>query len=207
MLKILGKSISINVRKVLWTCHELGLDYTHEEYGGDFTSTQTPEFKALNPNSLVPVIIDGDFVLWESNAICRYLVAKAGRQDLLPEDPQSRAKVEQWMDWQLGDLNNAWRYAFMSLARHSPQHTDPDLLANSISEWNRLMEIVEQQLQEKGDYILGDSFTLADVVIGMSVNRWVMTPMTRPTLSAVFSYYERLNQREGFKLFGRNGNV
>ncbi|KAB7898630.1 glutathione S-transferase [Rouxiella sp. S1S-2] len=207
MLKILGKSTSINVRKVLWTCHELGLDYTHEEYGGDFKSTQTPEFKALNPNSLVPVIIDGDFVLWESNAICRYLAAKAGRHDLLPEDSQSRAKVEQWMDWQLGDLNNAWRYAFMSLARHSPQHTDPDLLANSISEWNRLMEIVEQQLQEKGNYILGDSFTLADVVIGMSVNRWVMTPMTRPTLSAVFSYYERLNQREGFKLFGRNGNV
>lgn len=207
MLKILGKSTSINVRKVLWTCHELGLDYAHEEYGGDFKSTQTPEFKALNPNALVPVLIDDEFVLWESNAICRYLVAKQGRHDLLPEEPQQRARVEQWMDWQLGDLNNAWRYAFMSLARQSPLHNDPTLLANSISEWNRLMEIVESQLQEKGDYILGNRFTLADIVIGMSVNRWIMTPMTRPTLSAVFSYYERLNQREGYQLFGRNGNV
>ena len=207
MLKILGKSTSINVRKVLWTCHELGLDYSHEEYGGDFKSTQTAEFKALNPNSLVPVIIDDEFVLWESNTICRYLVAKEGRDDLLPQTPRERALVEQWMDWQLGDLNNAWRYAFMSLVRQSPQHQDPTLLASSIAEWNRLMEIVELQLQQKGKYILGDSFTLADVVIGMSVNRWVMTPITRPTLSAVFSYYERLHQREGYQLFGRNGNV
>lgn len=207
MLQILGKSSSINVRKVLWTCHELGLDYSHDEYGGDFKSTTTAEFRALNPNSLVPVIIDDEYVLWESNTICRYLAAKAGRDDLLPQAPHERARVEQWMDWQLGDLNNAWRYAFMSLVRHSPLHNDPDLLANSISEWNRLMEIVELQLQKSGNYILGDQFTLADVVIGMSVNRWVMTPMTRPTLSAVFSYYERLNQREGYQLFGRNGSV
>lgn len=207
MLKILGKSTSINVRKVLWTCHELGLDYHHEEFGGEFQSTTTPEFKALNPNSLVPVIVDDGFVLWESNAICRYLAAKYGRDDLLPQTPAERAKVEQWMDWQLGDLNNAWRYAFMSLVRQSPLHNDPALVANSINEWNRRMEIIELQLQQSGHYILGDRFTLADVVIGMSVNRWVMTPMARPTLAAVFSYYERLNQREGYQLFGRNGSV
>lgn len=207
MLKILGKSSSINVRKVLWTCHELGIDYSQEEFGGEFQSTTTPEFKALNPNSLVPVIIDDEFVLWESNVICRYLAAKHQRDDLLPPSPRERAKVEQWMDWQLGDLNNAWRYAFMSLARQSPLHSDPALVASSVNEWNRLMEIVDLQLQQTGSYILGENFTLADVVIGMSVNRWVMTPMTRPTLAAVFSYYERLNQREGFRLFGRNGSV
>lgn len=103
MLKILGKSPSINVRKVLWACHELGLDYEQEQFGSGFQSTQTAEFKALNPNAMVPVVLDGEFVLWESNVICRYLAAREGREDLLSSDPKRRALTEQWMDWQAGE--------------------------------------------------------------------------------------------------------
>ena len=99
MLKILGKSTSINVRKVLWTCHELGLDVEQAQFGSGFQSTQTPEFKALNPNAMVPVLLDDEFVLWESNVICRYLAAREGREDLLSSDPKRRALAEQWMDW------------------------------------------------------------------------------------------------------------
>ncbi|MDN5679214.1 MAG: glutathione S-transferase [Ewingella sp.] len=205
MLKLLGKASSINVRKVLWTCHELGLDYLREDYGSGFQSTDTPEFKALNPNAMVPVLIDGDFVLWESNVICRYLVAREGREDLLSADIKTRALAEQWMDWQAGELNNSWRYAFPALARNSAQHQDPALIEAGVSNWNRHMQILEAQLQKSGDYVLGDSFTLADIPLGLSVNRWAMTPMARPALPAVEAYYERLNQREGFRLFGRNG--
>lgn len=205
MLKVLGKASSINVRKVLWTCHELGLDYLREDYGSGFQSTETPEFKALNPNAMVPVLIDGDFVLWESNVICRYLVARQGREDLLSADIKTRALAEQWMDWQAGELNNSWRYAFPALARNSAQHQDPALIEAGVSNWNRHMQILEAQLQKSGDYVLGDSFTLADIPLGLSVNRWAMTPMARPALPAVEAYYERLNQREGFRLFGRNG--
>lgn len=205
MLKVLGKASSINVRKVLWTCHELGLDYLREDYGSGFQSTETPEFKALNPNAMVPVLIDGDFVLWESNVICRYLVAREGREDLLSADIKTRALAEQWMDWQAGELNNSWRYAFPALARNSAQHQDPALIEAGVSNWNRHMQILEAQLQKSGDYVLGDSFTLADIPLGLSVNRWAMTPMARPALPAVEAYYERLNQREGFRLFGRNG--
>ena len=99
MLKILGKSSSINVRKVLWLCAELDLAYNHEQWGAGFRSTQVPEFIALNPNATVPVIVDDGFVLWESNAICRYLASEHQRADLLPDEPQARALVEQWMDW------------------------------------------------------------------------------------------------------------
>lgn len=205
MLKVLGKASSINVRKVLWTCHELGLDYLREDYGSGFQSTETPEFKALNPNAMVPVLIDGDFVLWESNVICRYLAAREGREDLLSADIKTRALAEQWMDWQAGELNNSWRYAFPALARNSAQHQDPALIEAGVSNWNRHMQILEAQLQKSGDYVLGDSFTLADIPLGLSVNRWAMTPMARPALPAVEAYYERLNQREGFRLFGRNG--
>ena len=98
MLQILGRSSSINVRKVLWLCAEIGVPYQQQMWGTGFQSTQAPEFLALNPNALVPVIREGDFVLWESNTICRYLAGKHHRGDLLPEAPEARARVEQWMD-------------------------------------------------------------------------------------------------------------
>lgn len=85
----------------------VGRGYEREDWGSGFQSTDTPAFKALNPNAMVPVLMDGDFVLWESNTICRYLIARQAREDLLPSQPQPRALVEQWMDWQTTELNNA----------------------------------------------------------------------------------------------------
>jgi hypothetical protein len=89
-----------------------GLAYSQEDYGSGFASTQTDAFRAMNPNAMVPVLIDGDFILWESNSICRYLARKAGRDDLLPGEPRACANVEHWMDWQATDFNSAWRYVF-----------------------------------------------------------------------------------------------
>ena len=107
-LKILGKASSINVRKVLWTCEELGVAYEREDWGGGYASTHTPEFLRLNPNALVPVIIDEAGVLWESNTICRYLAGKHHNTDLLPHEPAARARVEQWITefgFQVGDAH------------------------------------------------------------------------------------------------------
>jgi glutathione S-transferase len=205
MLQILGKSPSINVRKVLWLCAELGLAYEHEEWGLGFKPTQTPEFLALNPNAMVPVIRDGDFVLWESNTICRYLAGREERTDLLPAEPRARARVEQWMDWQASDLNNAWRYAFMSLVRKSPHHADETATAASVAEWNRLMGVLDAQLSKTGAFAAGTTFTLADIVLGLSTHRWFSVPMERPELPAVTAYYERLSERPGFRLYGNNG--
>ena len=205
MLKILGRSSSINVRKVLWLCCELDLPYEQEHWGMGFRSTDAPEFRALNPNGLVPVLVDGDFVLWESNAICRYLAAKHRRDDLLPDDLQRRAIVDQWMDWQTTELNNAWRYAFWALARKSPKHTDAAMIAASVDAWNRQMTILDERLSRGGGYVAGESFTLADIVVGLATHRWFMTPMERAPLAAVEAYYERLSARSCFLLHGRNG--
>lgn len=205
MLKILGKSSSINVRKVLWTCEELNISYAHEEWGLGFKSTETSEFKALNPNATVPVIIDDGFVLWESNTICRYLVSTYQRDDLLPNNPKQRALIEKWMDWQATELNNSWRYAFMSLVRQSLSHVDPYALASGIRSWNEHMQIMNEQLSQTGSFITGPEFTVADIVLGLSVNRWNMTPMDRPNLPAVEAYHRRLSSRNGFKKFGCNG--
>ncbi|MES2106346.1 MAG: glutathione S-transferase [Pseudomonadota bacterium] len=205
MLQILGKSPSINVRKVLWTCAEIGIPYELQQWGSGFRSTDDAQFRALNPNAMVPVIRDGDFVLWESNTICRYLASSHGRTDLLPADPRERAGVEQWMDWQMTELNNSWRYVFMALVRNSPAHTDAQAIAAGVANWNRHMAILDAHLSGSGDYAAGQHFTLADIVLGLSVNRWMMTPIERPHLPAVAAYYERLSRRPAYLQHGRNG--
>lgn len=205
MLKILGKPSSINVRKVLWTCAELGLPFEREDWGDGFRPTRTPEFLRLNPNATVPVIVDGDLVLWESNAICRYLCAQYGGASLLPAAPARRAGVEQWMDWQATGLNSAWRYAFMALVRNSPAHRDPAQLAASVADWNRQVGILEGQLRATGAHVTGDSFTLADIVLGLSVNRWLMTPIERAEYPAVARFYRQLHARPGFAEYCGNG--
>jgi glutathione S-transferase len=205
MLQVLGRATSINVRKVLWVCQELEITYELQQWGSAGMATDTPAFRALNPNALVPVIRDGNFVLWESNTICRYLASAHDRTDLLPSDARERARVEQWMDWAATELNNAWRYAFMGLVRHSPLHTDAAAIATSLRSWNRQMTILEEQLQRTGGFAVGPRFTLADIVLGLATNRWLLTPMDRPALPAVAAYYERLSERPGFLAHGRNG--
>jgi glutathione S-transferase len=208
MLRILGKASSINVRKVVWTCAELGLPFIREDWGSGFQSTQQPAFLAMNPNAMVPVLVDGDVVLWESNTICRYLAGRYGAgSHLLPIEPAARARVEQWMDWQATDLNNAWRYAFMALVRSSPAHADAAQVAASIDAWNRAMGILDGQLSKTGAYAAGADFSLADVVLGLSLNRWLMTPMERPDYPALCAYADRLNQRPGCREFCMNGTA
>jgi glutathione S-transferase len=204
MLKILGKAASINVRKVLWTCDELGLPYAREDWGIGFQSTAQASFTALNPNAQVPVLVDGDFVLWESNAICRYLAARYDGAAVLPDDAQRRARVEQWMDWQATEFNNAWRYAFMALVRKSPAHQDSTQIASSVATWNRHAGILDQHLADGGAFIAGDTFTLADIAIGLSLARWQAAPIERPVFPAVDAYLARLALRPGYQAWAAN---
>lgn len=205
-LKILGRASSINVRKVLWTCLELGIDYEREDWGSGFAPTQSPQFLALNPNAQVPVIIDEHGVLWESNTICRYLVGLRQRHDLLPAEPAARARVEQWMDWQATELNRSWGDAFHALVRNNTDRLDPERIAVGVRAWNDKMGLLDQQLSKTGAYVTGETFTLADILIGLSVHRWRVTPMEHPAYAAVEAYYARLSQRQGFQTFALDGH-
>jgi glutathione S-transferase len=208
MLELLGRASSINVRKVLWLLAELKLPFTHTEWGAGSLSLQDPAFLALNSNGLVPVLQDGELTLTESNTICRYLAARAGRLDLLPAEPAARAQVEQWMDWQATELNTAWRHAFMGLVRQHPAWQAPEGIAASVQAWNRCMGLLAAQLQRSGSgFVLPQGFTLADVVLGLSTHRWLATPMERPVLPEVAAYYQRLCQRPGFATHGRDGGA
>ena len=195
-LRIIGKASSINVRKVLWACEELGLAYERRDDG--------PE-RTRNPNGLVPVIVDGDFVLWESNTILRYLAGRQGALSLLPSEPRARAEVEKWIDWQATEFNSAWRYAFMALARKNPAFDDARQIEASRQDWARMVGILDTQLAKTKAYVAGPAFTLADIPIGLSVNRWFLTPMQCPSFPAVEAYYEHLSARPAFMRHGRNG--
>jgi len=205
-MQLYGKPTSINVRKVLWTLAELELNAELIPCGSGVAPIDTAEFRQLNPNVLVPVLQDGDFVLWESNSICRYLVRKSGHLTLLGGDLQQMAKVEQWMDWQACELNPAWRYAFMALVRQHPDFTDPAAIAQSAQQWQQKLQILDATLAQTGAYICGADFTLADILLGLSLNRWLQTPISdRLELPYLAAYQQRLAQRPAAQQFCFNG--
>lgn len=200
-LKILGRISSINVRKVLWVCDELGLAYDREDWGTGFRDVRAPEFLALNPNGQIPVVIDGDAVLWDSNAILRYLANRYG-QTLYPAEALKRARIDQWLDWQASDLNPAWSFAFLSLVRKSADHDIPLMIERSITRWTQLMQVLDGHLATSGGHVAGEAFSLADIPVGLSVTRWRATPFDKPVLPNVDAYFERLSLRPAFAAYG-----
>ncbi len=205
MLKIYGRANSINVRKVLWAADEIGIEYSREDWGRGFRPVTDAEFAEINPLGLIPAIDDDGFALSESNTIIRYLAGKHGRDDLLPLAPQPRATVERWMDWQATDLNNSWFPAFFALVVKSPPLGGQEAVDASITKWTANMRRIDAQLASTAAYICGANFTLADIGIGLAVNRWFSTPIERPDLPTVTAYYNLLSQRPAFMAHGRNG--
>jgi glutathione S-transferase len=194
MLRVLGRITSINVRKVLWALDELGLTYEREDWGLPLRDPKVPEFLRLNPNGQVPVLLDDDFVLSESNAILVYLAEREGGR-LLPADIRTRALALQWLSWQGTELGTTWGYAFLALGRRVAGYDDADRIAASIARWTPKMQILEGQLERSGDFVCGAEFTVADIALGLSVHRWFSTDFDHPDLPAVSAYYQRLLSR------------
>lgn len=192
MLRILGKRRSINVRKVLWTCDEIGIGYRQEEWGAGARPLADPEFLALSPKGLVPVMVDDGAVLTESNTIVRYLCARHRRDDLLPQGALARARVEEAMDWQATEFNAAWRIAFQALVRQDPDAGTAAQVARSLDAWTAMLALLDRRLDADGPFVCGPEFTAADIVIGLSVNRWLQAPIGRPHFAAVNRYFRLL---------------
>lgn len=198
-VRILGRRPSINVRKVLWALDEVNRPYEFEAWEDTLSAARMAELHVLNPNGQFPILVDSFAPLWESNTLCRYVVGEAGRSDLLPTEPRARANVECWMDWQATDLNDSWRYAFLALQRRKAGYDDPGLIRASIGAWNNKMAILDAQVERTCAFAAGKDFTVADIVLGLSVHRWLGTPMERPDLPGVTAYYERLSSRPHFR--------
>jgi len=194
MLKIWGRITSVNVQKVVWAADELGIEYERVDAGGAFGIVQTPEYRAMNPNSLIPVIEDDGFVLWESNAIVRYLAAKHGARELWPEDLRRRADVDRWMDWQATTFTPAMRDAFWQLIRTPAQKRDVAVLSRSIAESEKAAELLDRHLEGRA-YLAGDTFTLADLVNGCATHRWLGLPCEKASRPHLERWYGTLKSR------------
>ena len=205
-LRILGRANSFNVRKVLWACDEIGIPFVREDWGRGHRSTDDPEFRALNPTGQVPVVIDGDLVLRESNTIIRYLAARHGADALYPADPAGRARIEQWMDWCAYDVTHALRGAFLGGQLGEPPWNNDWFVAQGREDLTALMRFLDTHLADSGPYVAGETFTLADMPVGLTVNRWFMLDgLDRPALTALTKYYDLLTERPAFQAHGRNG--
>ncbi len=205
-LRILGRANSFNVRKVLWACDEIGILYARENWGRGFRSTDEPEFRRLNPTGQVPVVVDGDVVLRESNAIIRYLATRHGAEALYPADPAGRARVEQWMDWCAYDVTHALRGAFLGGQLGEPPWNNDWFVAQGRKDLTELMRFLDAHLAAEGPYVTGETFTLADMPVGLTVNRWFMLDgLDRPALPALAAYYDLLTERQAYRAHGRNG--
>lgn len=198
MLKIIGRKTSSNVQKVLWTCGELGLPFERENLGGPFGGNDTPEYRALNPNGRVPTIIDDGFVLWESNSCSRYLAAKHAYGTLYPEDLQTRANGERWMDWQLTIVSPAMVPVFWGLVRTKPEDRDNDAIEQARQKLSGVMGILDAHLAGS-KYIAGDDFTVGDIPLGIAAFRWFNMEMKREDHPNLKRWYDLLTERPPYQ--------
>ena len=194
MLKILGRATSSNVQKVLWYCDEDGIDYAHDnDIGGAYGGNDQPEFLALNPNGKVPTVIDGDFVMWESNSILRYL-ARKHKSPLYPSEFEGRHLVERWMDWQLSVLALHQGTVLGGLIRTKPEDRDMAKIEASQRGWADGMAILDAHLAGNA-YVGGAAFTLADIPLGSIIHRWFNLDFEKPDMPHVRRWYDALSER------------
>ncbi len=199
MRRLLGRANSSNVMKVIWLLEELGLPYERVDVGGPFGGTDTPEYIAMNPNRNIPTLVEGDFVLWESNAILRYLAA-ANVQDspLWPPDVKARASIDRWMDWQQTVLNRPQSTVFQGLVRTAPERRDNAAIGAAAEEVGRAWALLDAVLA-RVPYVAGPAFTLADIAIGIHVHRWFSFDLDRPSLPHLRAWYDRLLTRPAYR--------
>jgi glutathione S-transferase len=193
MLTIWGRLNSHNVKKVAWLAGEIGIDHVRHDIGGQFGYTDA--YLAMNPNRLVPTIEDDGFVLWESNAILRYLAAKHGGA-LWPADPTARAIGEKWMDWHFA-YAEAQRPAFVNLVRTAPERRDHDAIARSAETCGTLMAILDAALGQS-PWLSGAAFGLGDVPMGVYAHTYFALDIPRPALPNVARWYAGLQERPSY---------
>lgn len=196
MLKVWGRINSVNVKKALWCLGELGLAYEREDAGGQFGVVNTPEYRRMNPNGLVPTLEEDGFILWESHTIVRYLCAKHSAGRLWPTDLRARADAERWMDWAF-TFQAAMRNVFWGLIRTPPEKRDPKAIEEGTKKSNELAGMLDKALAGRA-YVTGDAFTMGDIPIGAEVQRWMRVPIERPPMPNVEAWFERLRRRPPF---------
>lgn len=198
MLRIWGNADSVNVQKVLWCCEELGLAYERIDAGRHFGVVDTPAFRALNPNGLVPTIDDAGYVVWESNTIVRYLAARHAAGSLWPEAPRARADAERWMDWANSSLWPTMVPLFRAFMRTPEAQRDAQAIEQARQDTLAELRILDRHLATHA-FAGGHAFTMADIALGCPVWRWFALPVQRPALPHLQRWFDTLAARPAYR--------
>lgn len=198
MLKIWGRRNSSNVRKVLWCAEEIGLPYESIEVGGSHGGTQSAEYVAMNPNSLVPVIEDHGLPLWESNTIVRYLSARYSLGTLYAEDPMERAQAEKWMDWSTSRMAALYSELIWGIMRTAPADRDEARINAAIVRAGDYLKMADETLGRQ-PWLSGETFAMGDIPLGSLIYAWFELPIQRPDLPNVADWYARLRERPAYQ--------
>lgn len=198
MIEVYGRPNSVNVQKVMWTVAELGLDHRRHDVGGAHGGNDAPWYLAMNPNGTVPTIDDGDTIVWESNAVVRYLAARHGAGWLWPEVPAARAAADIWMDWQQTSVHPAIHPVFWGLIRTPEGERDLAAIEAGRSKLDRLFAVLDRHLADRV-YVAGEALTMGDIPIGAMTYRWLHLPMERADVPNVRAWHDRLAARPAFR--------
>jgi len=198
MLKLWGRNNSVNVQKAIWCLEELKVPYERIDAGMQYGVVSTPEFRKMNHNGLVPVVEDEGAVIWESNAVVRYLAAKYGKGTLWAEDPAVRAQSDKWMDWCATVYWPSMRPVFWGMVRTPPEQRNMDEINACRKKAGESLKIVDEHLAHS-DYIAGKELTIGDIPMGTISWRWFGIDMERPSLPNLEAWFKRLGGREAFR--------
>jgi glutathione S-transferase len=201
-LTIWGRANSVNVQKVLWCLAELDLAYIRIDAGMAYGKNREPEYLAMNPNGRVPTLVDGDFVLWESNSVMRYLTLAYGKGSLIyPAAPKARAGVDRWLDWSLSTLQPVDRPVFWALVRTPADQRDMVAIQRDADAEAEVWRIADDQLKTRR-FIEGDDFTLADIALGAYARRWFgVEGISKPSFAHLERWFAQFSARPGFQKF------
>lgn len=198
MLRIWGRLDSPNVQKVVWCAEELGLPYDRIDAGHEHGIVREDWYLAMNPNGLIPTIDDDGFVLWESNAIVKYLCARHSRGGLAPEDPREYADADKWISWQGSTLAPIMRRIVFEIVRTPPERQDRTRNAELVATASSLWRILDRHMAGR-DYVMAAGFSMADIVFGPHLRLWHAYPVERPDLPNLAGWLARLQARSAFK--------
>jgi glutathione S-transferase len=201
-LKIWGRANSVNVQKVLWCLAELDIAYERIDAGMQFGRNTEADYLDMNPNGRVPTLVDGDFVLWESNSVMRYLCLAYGKgKPIYPDAPKRRAAVDRWLDWTLSTVQPVDRPVFWALVRTPPEKRDMAAIQKDVDAEASVWRIADRHLSTRR-FIEGDDFTLADIAVGAYARRWLgVEGVTKPKLPHLDQWFAEFADRPGFAKF------
>ena len=194
MRRLWGRTSSVNVQKVLWALEELTLPYERVEAGGAHGVVDEAAYRAMNPNGLVPTWQEDDFVLWESNAILRYLAQRHGGVLALPADPRERAPTDQWLDWQATSFTPAMRDAFIQLVRTQPSGRDEHVVETSRRMTEAATALLDRHFAQTR-FATGERFGIADIALGCAAHRWLHLPIAREERPHLQRWYDVIARR------------